>query len=678
MIKRIFISLLFFLIFAGASSHADYMRVFLKDKGPGEFTPGSEKYIRARAVLSSRCLERRAKSLSEDMLIDERDIPVYPRYLDTLNFEGGKVRSVSRWLNYAVVDCDSLTALRLAEYSFVDTIVPVADKSFFGIKSNPGIPEPPAAEKLIMNTLQESDSSVYGYSYRQNSRSGTRSLHSAGTFGSGVIIGIADAGFLYKTLPNVFPEIKVHEEYDFVALDSSTATDEEDLMPVSFHGVSVLSVIAAEIKDSLYGNAPNSSFYLARTEDLSGESRIEEDNLVAALEWFESKGTDIISMSIGYRVLRDEEPYSAEDLDGVSTLAARAANIAREKGVLTIAAAGNDGPSGATIGTPADGRKVLAVGAVDPGGNIAGFSSRGPTGADDVKPDLASFGAGIITYSESMERVFPNAGTSFSTPLVAGMAALLLSASPELSADSLYDRLIRSGSCYDSPNDSLGYGEPDIASIFASSDLTAGDLLSVIEKDNMICFCRIKGNENIEDINLNIQFDKEEEFRQFSMQYYDSAPALNNYFVKTKIPLSEFSENVAKAYITFRHGSDNIRRPFYSNAFYDLHPVPKRIPVGFDKSYLPKNAILSGIEGKPGISVYPTVIPADNPEINISGSISPATKIKIFDVLGNEIEYKRTAVGRIKINISENAFLLVFIESNGNISTHKIIVGAVR
>jgi subtilisin family serine protease len=129
--------------------------------------------------------------------------------------------------------------------------------------------------------------------------------------------------------------------------------------------------------------------------------------------------------------------------------------------MLVVNSAGNRGGSGWNIvSAPADADSVLAVGAVNAEGFVAGFSSRGPTSDGRVKPNVMAQGVATI-FTDLEWGVESGNGTSFSGPVLAGMAACLWHAFPEASAWQVNQAIEASAHLFQMPNDSMGFGIPD-------------------------------------------------------------------------------------------------------------------------------------------------------------------------------------------------------------------------
>jgi subtilisin family serine protease len=208
---------------------------------------------------------------------------------------------------------------------------------------------------------------------------------------------------------------------------------------------------------------------LIRTEDANSEQLIEEYNWAAGAELADSLGADIINSSLGYYLFDvPEQNYTYSQLNGTTTISAKAANIAFETGMLVVNSAGNEGDNEwKYIITPADALGSLATGAVDSEGNYAAFSSIGPSADGRIKPDVMAMGKSTVVQRLTGEIGTSN-GTSFSAPLISGMAACLWQVFPNATAAELRQLIIESGTIYSNPNNMLGYGIPKF-SIYTDS-----------------------------------------------------------------------------------------------------------------------------------------------------------------------------------------------------------------
>lgn len=362
---------------------------------------------------------------------------------------GFQIRHSSRFLNaVSVMISDQSQLLDLEKLPFIRSISPVARR-----------PQQRIETVSYPTTLPRNSTENYGQSQGQNELLKIPHLHSFGYDGTGVMIGVFDTGFL--TEHPIFDQADIHAQYDFVDHETDASG------PGHEHGINVLSVLGGYYPGELIGPAHGSTFLLARTENVLSESRAEEDNWVAALEWADSLGVDIITTSLNYfqEFTDPNEDYPISALDGQTTIIARAANIAAQRGILVVNSAGNEGPSASSIWPPSDSRHVLSVGAIDSYQDITSFSSRGPTFDGRIKPNVVAQGS--LVYMAAGINGFRNGdGTSFAAPQIAGLAALLLQAHPQLLPDSLISIFQDFGDNAQSPNNTYGWGIPDITSLF--------------------------------------------------------------------------------------------------------------------------------------------------------------------------------------------------------------------
>ncbi len=140
-----------------------------------------------------------------------------------------------------------------------------------------------------------------------------------------------------------------------------------------------------------------------------------------------------------------------------------AASLAADHGIVVCNSAGNDGPNGShnTLGGPADADSIVTVGAVTSSGNIASFSSVGPTTDTPprIKPDVLAMGSNNYVATTGSNNAYTNhSGTSYSCPLTAGVSGLVLSANKNLTPFQVRGILRKFASNSNSPNNTLGWG----------------------------------------------------------------------------------------------------------------------------------------------------------------------------------------------------------------------------
>jgi serine protease AprX len=307
---------------------------------------------------------------------------------------------------------------------------------------------------------------VYGPSDMPYRQLHLRPLADAGYEGTSVRILILDGGF--NTLDPAFGGVTVTAQRDFVFDDSIVRDEPNDVPGAQYHGTAVWSLFAGFVPARLVGIARGASYLLAKTEDVRSETRVEEDNYVAALEWADSIGVDIASSSLGYLTFDNGFSYTPAQLNGDVAVTSVAADSAAAHGILLVTAAGNAGPGFRTLVTPGDAHAVITAGAEDSLGTIAAFSSRGPTADGRLKPDLTAPGVAVCAVAGgTLGRLD---GTSFATPLLAASAALVKQLHPALGPVALRAALRATGNNRATPDSTRGWGRPDVsaAAVFAS------------------------------------------------------------------------------------------------------------------------------------------------------------------------------------------------------------------
>jgi subtilisin family serine protease len=420
--------------------------VYFRDK-EGEVPASS-------GMANPRALERRARRGRLDRSATFEDLAVPERYVQAIRERVYRVRHVSRWLNAASVEADSREVDALAELDFVSRLDVVrryrrsAEEILVPVSRAPRRP-------LAAGTLDTID---YGMSFDQLEQIRVPEVHTRGFYGEGIVIAVFDTGFNNLSHP-AFLEMAILARRDFVNGDDEVA-DGADRGDGS-HGTATLSVLGGYQPGQLVGPAFRASYVLAKTEDTVSETPVEEDHWAAAAEWAEALGADIISSSLGYLQFDPDFPsYDFEDMNGETAVTTRAAQAAAERGVVVVVSNGNAGfdASHNTLGAPADGKLALSVGAVDTFGTRADFSSVGPTFDGRIKPDVMAKGVLVTVAGPFGAELRLGNGTSFSAPLAAGVAALVLQVHPDWNVAQILDVMRATSSRAATPDNLMGWG----------------------------------------------------------------------------------------------------------------------------------------------------------------------------------------------------------------------------
>lgn len=453
MMKKILVILF---LFSGLIAQEKYL-IYFTDKGisENEFNTKKESLFKSGEIkLSERAIERRRKTLGNDYLT-YKDLPVHKNYISVIEAEGIKIINELKWFNAVSAFLTAEQFERISSLEFVKKIDKVRTIKF----------KRDLQKESTENKYKTSSgfSLEYGQSLLQNELHDIPTVHDAGINGEGIIIGFLDSGFNWETHP-ALENLNVLYEYDYVNNDEETENETGDPFGQDGHGTSVFSIGAGYEEGELIGPAYGASFFLAKTEDISSETHVEEDNFAAAVEDFEAMGADIITASLGYSEFDPgEESYTYEDMNGNTTLVAQAYNTAFDLGVVTVNAAGNEGNNEwYYIISPADAFNVIAVGNITSSETLHYSSSRGPTSDGRIKPEVTAMGTN--NYHAVSGGGFSSAGygTSFAAPMVAGMIGQLLSAYPYLNNRQVRSIVLHSGDNFENPNNDIGYGKMSI------------------------------------------------------------------------------------------------------------------------------------------------------------------------------------------------------------------------
>tara|TARA_B110000046_G_scaffold166481_1_gene183439 strand:- start:28659 stop:30302 length:1644 start_codon:yes stop_codon:yes gene_type:complete len=413
--------------------------------------------------LSDRCLENRAKRNIE---ITEQDVPVNNEYLAQVEaLNGVKIINKSKWFNSISIEIKHSDLMdSISGFAFVKSVTPI---SAINSRQNK-VEERNDYNKLVLDT-SEGFKATYGDALAQLELYNLLPLHIDGFKGKGILVAVFDAGFYLADTLHAFKHVRDNNQIKFVR---DFVDGDYDAFHSSYHGSAVLSTIAAYREGEIIGSAYEADFVLCRTENGASETLIEEDNWVAAAEWADSLGVDVINSSLGYTEFDSPSSnHTYADMDGNTTIISRGADIAASKGILVVNSAGNSGQtSWKYIGAPADADSILTVGAVDVSGNVAPFSSYGPSSDGQIKPNVCAVGwqATVISVNDDAFRLN---GTSFSSPLMAGAVASLWSKFPEASNMEIIKAVELSSSNFNNPDDRCGYGIPDMSRASDSLDV---------------------------------------------------------------------------------------------------------------------------------------------------------------------------------------------------------------
>jgi serine protease AprX len=429
--------------------------IYFRDKGPDRF----QRMEEVKASLSLKSMKRRLRQ-GLDELVDESDLPAYGPYVEAVKRDVAEIRHVSRWLNAVSVEASGQALERIEGFSFVRGIEKV---KVFSFREPVSLPlanfEVPSAE-AVAHLFD------YGPSLTQVSQMNVPILHDMGYSGQGILICMLDSGF-NNLHHEALDHLDILAMWDFVNGDPGVS-DESGQMGNGDHGTNTLGVIAGYKPGRLIGPAFGASFILAKTENTEWERHIEEDHWIAGAEWADTFGADIISSSLGYRdqFTHGEGNYSSEELDGNTTVVARGANIAAAKGILIVNSAGNEGASTSpenTLVSPSDSPLVLAAGAVSEQGERVGFSSTGPTADGRIKPDIMAQGSSVYSASPDAPSEYEYvSGTSFSCPLAAGAAALILEINPSWTNQDIMNAIKQTAGRSNNPDNLYGWGVLDV------------------------------------------------------------------------------------------------------------------------------------------------------------------------------------------------------------------------
>lgn len=469
--KKIFLFLSLLLVTSNSFSQQADIKYWILFKDKGEFKPGAKitkddaAYLKGKELLSDKAINRRLKVLNEENLIDFGDLPLHQPYVKGIENQGVSLIASSKWLNGVSAYMTEAQLEKVKSLDYVDKIKVVKKlyKQEFAAKQEDKL-------ESISENNENKNIINYGNSLRQMEAVNVPKVHNLGINGKGVLIASFDDGFDWRH-HEVFRTLDVIDEYDFINKDGNTFAEKNqryaDEKKQGAHGTATLSSMSGYKPGKLIGPAFNSQVLLAKTEYVPTETPMEEDFFLEAAEWAEAKGADIITSSLIYKSYDspyDKNSYEYNDFDGNTAITSIAADRCAYLGIVVCQAMGNyyqtDIPS---LGSAADADSIISVGAVTFSGEPATFTSNGPTSDGQTKPDVVA--PGVNVFVAVVKEVSGNDstyeysnGTSFSTPITAGVCALILSAHPELTPLQVRDAIRNTASLSNSPNNILGWG----------------------------------------------------------------------------------------------------------------------------------------------------------------------------------------------------------------------------
>jgi hypothetical protein len=464
MLKRTFLTLLLLILFLANTNAQEKpdTKYWILFTDKGEFkpnvimSPGSSAYGKAKELISERAIQRRSKVLPEDKLFDYSDLPINDSYKSSIRDLGVRLIAESRWLNGVSAYLTRGQYEKIKSLGFVKMIGTVQKLQKQEYKT-----------ETVDMTKSIHD---YGNSLKQMELVNVPKVHALGITGKGVIIACFDDGFDWRN-HEALRDLNVIDEYDFINEDPRTFYEEnqtyEDKRNQGQHGTAVISTMCGYKEGKLISPAYDADLLLAKTEYVPTETPMEEDFWLEATEWAEAKGADIITSSLIYKAYDSpygDNSYAYENFNGKVAITSFAATRAAHLGVVVCQAMGNyfqtTTPS---LGSAADADSIISVGAVAPNGNPASFTSNGPTSDGRTKPDVSA--PGVMVYAAVVKEVAGDdstyeytSGTSFATPITAGICALILSAHPELTPLQVREALRNTASKSTSPDNTLGWG----------------------------------------------------------------------------------------------------------------------------------------------------------------------------------------------------------------------------
>ena len=274
-----------------------------------------------------------------------------------------------------------------------------------------------------------------------------KNLDSSGYTGKNVGVCVLDTG--------IFPHIdftgRIRVFHDFIGHRIKPYDDNS-------HGTHVCGIIGGDGRASdgrIRGVAPGCDLIVLKVLDRMGNGR--KEDVLRAFRWIlENRryyGIRVVNISVGTtcRTFEDHKVL----INGVERL--------WDEGLIVVAAAGNQGPRPGSVTAPGSSRKIITVGSSDLLMGRTAISGRGPTFECICKPDLVAPGNHVLACAPGTDNGYGvKSGTSMSTPLVSGAAALMLEKNPGLTNVQIKMKLKESARDMGLPKNQQGWGELDL------------------------------------------------------------------------------------------------------------------------------------------------------------------------------------------------------------------------
>lgn len=511
---------LLFTSIAVKAQNNDKYYIQLSDKNGSPYSVGNPSQF-----LSAKAITRRN---NQGITINSSDLPVNPSYISQIAATGATVLYSIKWFNGVVIQTNSpsvLSAVNALPFVTSSAIVSLQrpKKEFELIEELPASTQKTTSINSVYN---------YGNSLNQIEMLNGVCMHDQGFNGAGMLIAVIDAGFANVNTHTAFDSLRTNNQ--ILGTKDFTFIAPTDLYSgsTSGHGTAVLGTMGGNKPGQLVGTAPKANYWLIRSEYAPNEYLIEEYNWAAAVEFADSVGADIINSSLGYNTFDNStQDHTMAQLDGKTSIASKAATMCARKGMIVVNSAGNTGGSGwPKITFPSDADSIITVGAVDASLSLANFSSTGPSADGRIKPDVVAQGVASVVANGN-GNIGTSNGTSFSSPITAGMVACLWQASPTKKNMEIILAIKESSTLYSNPNNQFGYGIPDFC---AAKNMLLGITTST-SSNNAISLASNNPFEN--EIKLNISSTSNRKMKVELIDLLGKIVYSNSFSISANTPL---------------------------------------------------------------------------------------------------------------------------------------------